>query len=482
MLESLQAHYHAHNPAWLLALESGQRRELRAAAKGQSEDAMADCVVAGIPSVWALAFPRIAPLGLWRAVGPRGGYTFSVAVDTRDPDRLFVGMRQYGGLYTSHNRGQRFERLDNFPRREKINAIVVAPDDGRILVATNNGLLVSDDSGSTWQLSSPDSEGEDVQSIALAPLDSSIVACGTRKKGGVEFYSETELHGEYNVALNPGFQSGHFHLSLDHGQTWKGLEHQGGIHGIAFSAQHSDKVYLTSADTGLCYCLHGERFRTLEAFPGHSPAYVAVAPLDDDVIVIGGHDGLFASSDGGATWTRNAAFEGFANRVRFVGQNEVQAATQNGLVSSSDAGKTWTAPDGPPFRWSLDFDFSKHEDAWVATDGAGIYRRARGQRDWTHLGQGLPSLPCFDVAAAGGRLFVGTSVGLFIGDMKGQLWRPTGLQSKRVVDVLAHAPEVSDDSFPARLHMASEGRRAAPGRSCASMRDHAFSWPCASAF
>jgi photosystem II stability/assembly factor-like uncharacterized protein len=478
-LPTLQARHHAHSPDWLLALDSSQREELRAAAKRRSlqavDDAIAACVVAGLPSVWALAFPDVPPLGIWRPIGPRGGYTFCVAVDPRNSDRLFVGMRNYGGLYVSLNRGRRFERVDSFPKREEIHAIVIAPDDGRVFAATEDGLLVSEDAGSSWQFSPPESRGEEVLSIALAPFDSNRIACGTRRKGGVTASSSIVVSGDvsgkksHDHPLTEGFRGGHFHLSLDRGQRWQALEQDNGIHGIAFSAQDNSKIYLTSADTGRCYCLHGEGLRTLDAFPGRRPTFIAVAPDNDDVVVVGGHDGLFASRDGGTTWTQEKAVEGFVNRVRFVGTNEAIAATPHGVLSSTDAGASWAPVGGPPFLWTIDLDFSQNEDTWAATDGAGIFRRSRGQRDWTHFGQDLPSLPCFDLAAAAGRMFVGTTAGLFIGDMNGRVWQATGLQSKWVVDVLAHAPEIGNDGvLPARLLIAREVQQVALTQSTAS--------------
>lgn len=117
----------------------------------------------------------------------------------------------------------------------------------------------------------------------------------------------------------------------------------------------------------------------------NTPDYhsLLVAPSDPRSLVLGTHDGLFHSSDGGRTWAR-ASLQGrdAMNLVRPGAGATVWAAGHDVLARSSDGGATWTdvRPAGLPGLDVHGFavDPRTPRTVYAAIAGQGLYRSSDG--------------------------------------------------------------------------------------------------------
>lgn len=117
----------------------------------------------------------------------------------------------------------------------------------------------------------------------------------------------------------------------------------------------------------------------------NTPDYhsLLVAPRDPRTLVLGTHDGLFQSSDGGRTWTR-ASLPGrdAMNLSRPGGGATVWAAGHDVLAKSVDGGATWSdvSPAGLPGLDVHGFAVDPRSPlvVYAAIAGRGLYRSRDG--------------------------------------------------------------------------------------------------------
>ncbi len=133
-----------------------------------------------------------------------------------------------------------------------------------------------------------------------------------------------------------------------------------------------------------------------------------VAPKAPDQLVLGTHQGLFRSSDGGQSWTQaELANQDAMNLARASGKT-VWAAGHNLLARSSDGGSTWQdvqragLPSLDVHGFALDPDSDR---LWAAVAGQGLYRSDNGGASFSlvtkKVGAGMMGL----AVLPGGRMF-----------------------------------------------------------------------------
>ncbi len=205
-------------------------------------------------------------------------------------------------------------------------------------------------------------------------------------------------------------------------------------------------------------------WRTVGPGAGSFLMSVAIDPADPDVIYVGGDiEGIYKSTDGGATW--GAANQGMNSGNRPAGVYAVQeliidpsstqtlyAGTWSGLFKSTDGAQNWTwifpterSEDEDPIPVSyvaVDPDnplnvYAGVGDADANSDGRGaLYRSTDGGTSWSLLDTGMDeeavvhSILIDPTSPADNRqLFVSTDTGLSRSQDNGSSWTPinTGL-------------------------------------------------------
>ena len=91
----------------------------------------------------------------WRGFGDRAPHIGSIVCDTREPERIYAGVK-IGGVYRSDNGGSSWRSIG---RRvyDEIRQLAIDPGDpARLYAATGGGFFISDDRGLNWRVA----EGE----------------------------------------------------------------------------------------------------------------------------------------------------------------------------------------------------------------------------------------------------------------------------------------------------------------------------------
>jgi photosystem II stability/assembly factor-like uncharacterized protein len=274
----------------------------------------------------ATAAPTPDPAGpfeglKYRLVGPfRGGRATGVSGVAGDPNTFYFGAAA-GGVWKTTDAGVTWKPLwDKFPEASPaVGAIAVAQSDPKIVyvgtgetnirgnVVMGNGLYKSTDAGKTWHFSGL----RDTQVIGRIIVD-------PKNPDSVYVAALGHLFGEND-------ERGIFH-SVDGGKTWKKV------------------LYVDNKTGGVDVAFDPSNPKIMWA--GMWQAYRKPWIMESG----GPGSGLYRSTDGGETWTRQSGGglpEGIYGRINVAptsNPNRIYAmieAKKGGLYRSDDAGKTW---------------------------------------------------------------------------------------------------------------------------------------------
>jgi photosystem II stability/assembly factor-like uncharacterized protein len=242
------------------------------------------------------------------------------------------------------------------PNTPDYHSLLVAASDAEALtLGTHNGLYQSSDGGRTWQ------------STTLAGQDAMNLG---RAAGGVTWTAG------HNVLAK----------STDGGQTWQDVRPEGlphlDIHGFAVDPRDERTLWAALAGQGLYRSTDaGASFALVTREVGAGVMALAVMP-NGRVLAGDMQQGLFASADGGKTWTASpeAGLMGIA-----VNPKEPQRiiATGAGILLSTDGGRNWDqvlplAQGAGPVAWAP----SKPRVGYVVGFDRILYRTDDGGATW----------------------------------------------------------------------------------------------------
>jgi photosystem II stability/assembly factor-like uncharacterized protein len=153
-----------------------------------------------------------------------------------------------------------------------------------------------------------------------------------------------------------------------------------------------------------------------------------VDPADSQSLILGTHNGLYASNDGGRTWRFETLADSDAmNLVRPRGET-VWLAGHNVFKKTDDAGATWkdVRPAGLP---TLDIhgfavDARSPKTLYAAVAGQGLYRSTDGGDGFTLASSEVGGAVMGLVSLTNGRLLAGDMQrGLLVSADRGAHWR-----------------------------------------------------------
>lgn len=385
---------------------------------------------------------------------PRRSIILTVAVDPADPQRLWAGQYAAESLAVSHDGGQTWTSL---PARLVNNPIFdllagphpVDPAKTRLWAATRDGLLWSDDAGTSWQ---PVPGLPEATVFALAVDAANRLFLGLDDHGVyVQLDNQTEawqpLGGESPLAeaavlaltvsgdgqnLYAGTSGQGVFASQDFGQSWLG----------SYAGKYSSNVALNPASpqvavAGLRDQLvrtqdGGQTWEEVSSLPLPSDEVASILWLADGGLGVGTSQGrLYRSLDGGESWVKGGlglppgGVLGLAANRLSGDSTQLLAATWNGLYASRDDGQSWInlAPElGDPQPRVL---LGGPEGVLLGTS-VGLFRWQPEQQQWSALPfefpSGIDSLAAHPTEPE--MLYAGTtSDGVFRSDDGGESWR-----------------------------------------------------------
>jgi photosystem II stability/assembly factor-like uncharacterized protein len=170
---------------------------------------------------------------------------------------------------------------------------------------------------------------------------------------------------------------------------------------------------------------------------------LVVHPREPRTLYLGSEQGLFRSTDGADSWQRvesplNSMQIWSILLVSHAPENIVVGTCPARLFHSEDGGKTWTEPEvriqqGCPriMHTRVTSLLADRENIWAGVEIDGLYRSRDGGRSWQKVGRGLSSQDIHALALVGDngrrRLLASTNndVNLSIDD--GDSWQPLGV-------------------------------------------------------
>ena len=345
---------------------------------------------------------------------------FSILVDRTNSQHLIVGA--CSGVYFSNSGGVRWKGISAIPEASRRTyQIVQDPANAKVFyAATAQGLWKSNDGGLTWKRPNPYQYV--VNSIAIDPHTPETLYLATDRSGILK-----SLDGGVTLEpVNEGFVNRNLSALVSNDALFVSSAYDREFGGI-----------FTSSDSGLTWQLDASQ----EALHGRNVTSLAVAPGDPQQLAAGSYDGLLLSNDGGQSWQIAGAHSGAENSldqaplskgkindVAFSPADStiLYAATDRGLFESTDGGRSWTKNAAEDLNTAV-YKLALHSSdsrKMLAQTSKGIWiSRDRGL-EWTlmNLGTDAPFTYDFSFAATGEHLFVATWRGLLQSVDGGREW------------------------------------------------------------
>jgi photosystem II stability/assembly factor-like uncharacterized protein len=251
----------------------------------------------------------------WTHLGLRDGQQIpQIAVDPRDPSRLFVavlghpyGSSQERGIFRSTDGGQTFQKVlykDEFTGGSDVELDPSNPDlvyaslwqaqegpwENSEWSGTNGGLFKSVDGGTTWhQLSRGLPDGIEQIDVAIAPSHSSRIYATVATEHGVGIYRSDDAGENWSrIATDsrPALRIGGGDLPVP-----------------KVDPKNPDIVYVTSTVTWKSTD-GGKTWMGLRGAPGGDDYQnIWINPNNPDTILLGSDQGAIITVNGGATWS-----------------------------------------------------------------------------------------------------------------------------------------------------------------------------------
>ncbi len=274
----------------------------------------------------------------WRPSADDGPAAVSLAVSPTDADLLVVAL-DGGGLARSDDGGATWNPVDG------PTAVVraLAWSDATLVAGDVDGQLhLSDDDGRTWATRDA-GEGHAVTAVGLAP-DGGALLVATEGGGllladepGAALAPVTVPPREEVVAIavSPSFATDD--------TAWLTVRDSG-----VMTSTDGGERWVDSSD-GLTTSDQRERGDDYAERPAFGPLQVAAPADDDPILLVGGFDGMFRSTDEAGTWTEvetlaASVVVGLAvSPEHATDQRVVASAYINGIHLSDDRGATWVA-------------------------------------------------------------------------------------------------------------------------------------------
>ena len=355
--------------------------------------------------------PAAAEIDVWESMGPRSGRVEALAVDPTDADRLYA--LQEGALVRSTDGGLTW--LSGLaPEAEELLAVAVAASEPDIVYAGSRqgSVFRSLDGGVTWTEtgSLPGPDVLRVGVLAVDPTDADRVLAG----------------GTLDLVV----------LTTDGGASWSRIDlgrDRSAVVAFAFDPVAAATVY---AATGAAYLrsLDGGASWTKVLKTRQIPQDLKAHPFESGTLFAATHRGVEKSTDGGQTWSRLGGQGGprlsTALAVDRQDPRRIFAGGRHdeGLWRTSDGGATWTLDAGPlltrGFASEIWLPKGPPSTLYLVTD-AGVVASPDDGATWrllTPRGAGLAVFDLLALESGPRRLYAGTAEGLFVSADDGGSW------------------------------------------------------------
>jgi photosystem II stability/assembly factor-like uncharacterized protein len=429
----------------------------------------------------------------WQPIGPDGGNVRSLAIDPKNPDRIFLGTSA-GNLYLSTDKGatwSRFARPGNSAEMV-LDHIIIDPADSRNMFAaawnaqlpnSDGDLYRSHDAGKTWEIVA-DLHGKSLRALSMAASDPKILVVGALDgiyrsgNGGRDFErispaNHAEIKNVESVAIDPlnpdVIYAGTWHLpwkTEDGGKTWhnikKGVIDDSDVFSIVIDRAQPANIFISACSGIYRSDSAGELFRKIQGIPysARRTRMLQMDPTDHNTVYAGTTEGLWKTIDGGVTWKHMTGSNIIINDVLIDPRQPSRvllATDRGGVLASDDGGVTFAASNrGFTHRQAaallVDRGNSNVLYAGVLNDKefGGVFVSRDAGQTWKQNSDGLDGRDVFVLRqTADNTLVAGTDHGLFALPPNTSRWisrdlplpKPSAAALKKTSTRLATAPD-----------------------------------------
>src|ERR1700760_163915 len=404
----------------------------------------------------------------WQPVGPDGGTVRSLAADPKNPERIFLGTSA-GNLYLSTDSGaswSRFARPGNSAEMV-LDHIAIDPVDSRnMFVAAWNAqmpnsdgdLFRSKDGGKSWEVVA-DLHGKSLRALSIAAANPKVLVVGAldgiyRSRDGGQAWERIspENHAEIknieSIAIDPAnadvIYAGTWHLPWktdDGGKTWhnikKGVIDDSDVFSIVIDSAQPQNLFISACSGIYRSETAGELFRKIQGIPysARRTRMLQMDPADHNVVYAGTTEGLWKTTDGGATWKHLTGSNIIINDVLIDPRRPshvLLATDRSGVLASDDGGATFTASNrGFTHRQVAALVVDSHDSATLYAgvlndkEFGGVFISHDAGQSWKQSSDGLDGRGGFVLGeAAGNSLIAGTDHGIFALQPNSTHWMP----------------------------------------------------------
>lgn len=393
----------------------------------------------------------------WSWADPPDALVSALAIDPEHPETLLAGSTRVhrstdgGSSWTTHPIGH-----PSAGPSLKVSSLAISAGGGEIAYAGTSaeGFFRSGDGGTTWEARDRGLPGLDVGEIAVGgSAPGTVYALGRSsrsrvyRRAGTRWREITPVGWESfyaapaALALDPtdaatvyaGFASciirfgcyGFLSKSADSGESWQRIL-AGAVTDVQVDPRHPETIYASliiqapspMPDPHILLQKSSDGGTTWEllSFPSTRSPRLLLDPAHDGTIYAATSEGVFKSSDGGATWLEASSGlpELGATALAIDAPGETLfAATEVGVFRSSDGGATWTFPVLTD-RISAIFVDPMDPAAVYAGTPSGLMRSLDGGFTWeTWNDPELPHVLALAMDLAATTLYAGTARGVF---------------------------------------------------------------------
>jgi photosystem II stability/assembly factor-like uncharacterized protein len=411
----------------------------------------------------------------WQPVGPDGGNVRSLAIDPKDPDRIFLGTSA-GNLYLSTDKGaswSRFARPGNSAEMV-LDHIVIDPSDSRnIFVAAWNAQLPNSDgdlyrsnnAGKTWEIVA-DLHGKSLRALSMAASNPRVLVVGAldgiyrSRNGGHDFErispaNHAEIKNIESIAIDPVnpdvIYAGTWHLpwkTEDGGKTWhsikKGVIDDSDVFSIVVDPSQPENLFISACSGIYRSDSAGELFRKIQGIPysARRTRMLQMDPTDHNIVYAGTTEGLWKTTDAGVTWKHMTGSNIIINDVLVDPRHSSRvllATDRSGVLASDDGGVTFTASNrGFTHRQAAALLVDRSNNAVLYAgvlndkEFGGVFVSRDAGQTWKQNSDGLDGRDIFVLRqAADNSLVAGTDHGIFSLSQNASRWIPRDLPSSK---------------------------------------------------
>ena len=346
----------------------------------------------------------------------------------------------WGNLFKSQDGGATWTRIERgLDNQHEISAVAVSPQDKKTLYLSTlgDGVYRSRNEGESWNRLNRGLDSPNLNLLAIAPDSSDLVlAAGT--EGGLYL---TENGGDWSsvlpekpkitaIAFTPnndriiiGDEGGNLYSSRDRGQNWQQLATVGrsAVRTIAVSPNYGrDRSLWLGTERGIWQTADGgQSFQpAVRGMGKRSVMSLAISPnyqADRTLWASTWHEGVFRSTDGGASWNRQSRglkqhsqadtklyksphFSDLKISPTFSEDRTLLLAGFDGVFKSTDGGGSWRDLNIGKGAMSIrniavSPNYQRDRTVAISTIYQGVYLSQDGGDSWQAINHGLATDP-----------------------------------------------------------------------------------------